>query len=125
MIAYSAVVLDKASKEYLVNKFKAKIPEGWEVIDLMHHTIKMGELPEDKKHRIGHTVFLNATHIGTSDKAVAVKINQFFAETKLPHITLAVNRTGGGKPKDSNKITDWVELPKPVVLAGDITEVEQ
>jgi hypothetical protein len=125
MISYSAVILDKASREYLINKFVSSKYDGWEKIELMHHTIKLGELPEDKKNRIGHTVFITATHVGSSDKALAVKINQFFPETKLPHITIAVNRDGGGKPKDSNKITEWEELKKPIVLTGEIQEVPQ
>ena len=42
-ISYSAVVLDKQSRERLINRFKSVIPEDWSVI-ADHMTINLGEI---------------------------------------------------------------------------------
>jgi predicted kinase len=122
-ILYSAIVLDNPSRSNLLIKLGDNIPEGWEVI--AHHlTVAFGKgFPEDLKERLGGNVELNATHFGTSDLAIAVMVNGFPVENKIPHITLAVNRKEGGKPFDSNKITNWVKLDKEIKLNGVATEI--
>ena len=43
-------------------------------------------------------------------------------ESEIPHITIAVNVAGGGKPAMSNNITDWQPM-NPVSLKGTVSEV--
>lgn len=54
--------------------------------------------------------------------AMAVKVNGYISKNKIPHITIAVNVAGGGKPVMSNNITDWQPM-NPVSLKGTVSEV--
>lgn len=120
-IGWSAVELDEQSKNKLLTEFGSKIPEGWEKI-AHHMTITMGGLPPEKKSDVGKTVTLMATHLGVSEKAIAVKVSGYFTTNQNPHITLAIDRKGGAKPVDSNKITNWETLPQQISLSGKVTE---
>jgi hypothetical protein len=120
-IGWSAVVLDEQSKNRLLTEFGSKIPDGFEKI-AHHMTITMGGLPPEKKGDVGKTVTLLATHIGISEKAIAVKVSGYFTTNKNPHVTLAIDRNGGANPVDSNKITNWETLPQPISLSGKVTE---
>lgn len=121
-ISYSAIVLDEKSHNLLVSTFKNVIPEGWKVF--AHHvTIKMGELPADKKSEIGRQYNLTVTELGKSNKALAVKISGGWTTNKIPHITIAVNTKEGGKPFDSASIVDWKKVTSPIVLTGIVTEL--
>lgn len=113
---YSAVVLDKDSRSLLKKKMDEILEQskGWEKI-CHHMTIVFGKHSD---HKEGTPVELTATDIGISDKAIAFKVKGFESKNKIPHITLAVNREKGGKPFDSNKITDWHPLNKEVTLSG-------
>lgn len=52
------------------------------------------------------------THIGMSDKAIALKAElEAPCMNEIPHCTIAT--FNGGKPKDSNAITDWRPLDAP------------
>ena len=121
-ISYSAVVLDESEQHKLLNEFKNNIHSDWKKI-AHHMTIKMGELPSDKKQDIGKKVTLTISEIGQSDKAIAVKVNGYYSSNKIPHITLAVNTNAGGKPVDSNKITNWLPVSQPIKVNGIITEI--
>lgn len=68
---------------------------------------------------------LNITHIGMCDKAMAFKVslqdNEFkvnsftlLCANDVPHITICT--LNGGKPVDSNNITEWEELDKPIIV---------
>lgn len=51
------------------------------------------------------------THIGISDKAIALKAElEVPCMNETPHCTIAI--FNGGKPIDSNAIVDWVPLEK-------------
>lgn len=122
-ISYSAVVLDASS----VTKIKNWIGEDfngseWELI-AHHATICLGELPQHMKHRIGEVVTLTGFMFGSSDKAMAIEVEGIESKNKIPHITIAINRETGGKPVDSNKITNWKKI-KMFDVTGVITEVE-
>lgn len=118
---YSAIVLDSKSREKLKNYFTSN-PDGWEFIG-HHSTIKMGALPAELKSMIGKTVTLKAVAYGSNDKAIAVKVSgNSWTMNKIPHITLYVNRKGGGKPVDSNSITEWYPIPT-MTLTGKIQEL--
>lgn len=53
--------------------------------------------------------------IGISDKAMAFKVNIFplVSVNKIPHITICT--FNGGKPVDSNNITEWKNI-KPIIV---------
>ena len=115
-IAYSAIVLDKKSRELLLSKYIYPNPEYVDWIKICDHmTICLGELPEHiKMYWLNEEVTLTAFELGISDKSVAVKVTGFFNINKLniddgplfQHITLAINPYDA-KPKDSNYIENW------------------
>lgn len=67
--------------------------------------------------RVGKDVLLKATHVGVSDKAIAIRVNGEMSANAIPHITIACSPTG--KPVDSNKITNWRETV-PFTISGKI-----
>ena len=67
--------------------------------------------------RVGEDVLLKATHIGMSDKAIAIRVNGEMSANAIPHITIACSPTG--KPVDSNKIANWREIV-PFTISGRI-----
>jgi hypothetical protein len=123
---YSAIVLDKKSASKLADWFNTHLknkPDGWRYVG-HHSTIKMGELPTKLKPLIGESITLTVTHLGWSDKAIAVKVDgNIYSTNEIPHITLMVNYGMGGKPVDSNHITRW-ERVNPFRLNGIIMEVK-
>ena len=139
-MSYSAVVLDETSQQKLkdfaldpdtnvkVNSIRLPIhvrDNGWKVF-CHHMTVNMGELPTHLKTYLDSDQKLEAIAIGVSDKAVAVKVIGTMAghsKNNIPHVTIAVNVKGGGKPVDSNKITQWTKLEKPIGLSGIVKEL--
>lgn len=130
---YSAVVLDEKSQlklEKLAEDIKVngvRVPilvrdNGWKMYN-HHMTINMGELPNYLKQYIGTKQKLEATHIGVSPMAVAVRVSGFESKNKIPHVTVAVNISGGGKPVMSNDIKDWRPLETPIKLVGEVKEL--
>ena len=114
---YSGIELDDKSHTLLKQKYPPQ--EGWEFI-AHHMTIDpFKTLPEEET---GKEVKLKVTHVGKSDKASAVKVSGYDGKTnnKFPHVTLSVNRSGGGKPKDSNEITEWEPVQDDIYLTGTI-----
>ena len=67
--------------------------------------------------RVGEDVLLKATHVGVSDKVIAIRVNGEMSANAIPHITIACSPTG--KPVDSNKITNWREIV-PFTISGRI-----
>jgi len=123
-IAYSAVVLDEKSRERLINYMNEKnlIPEGWEI--LAHHmTINLGELSPEYTKYVGMPIRLSVNDIAGDDKVIAVGVSGFYSKNAKPHITVAVNRTNGGKPMMSNNLTNWESVKRPLVLTGKVMEV--
>lgn len=119
-VSYSAVVLDPQSRQAILNHLS--IPNDWKVI-CHHMTIKMGELPEDLKAKMGQQVTLRVTKLGKSDLALAVGIETSLSQNAIPHITVAINAANGAKPKDSNAITEWSPLEESFNVTGRIEEV--
>lgn len=130
---YSAVVLDeksqlkldKLAEDIKVNGIRVPIlvrDNGWKMYN-HHMTINMGELPNYLKQYIGTKQKLEATHIGVSPMAVAVRVSGFESKNKIPHVTVAVNISSGGKPVMSNDIKDWRPLETPIKLVGEVKEV--
>jgi hypothetical protein len=83
----------------------------------------MGEAKPEHIKYLNFPVNLYGTHIGMNDMAMAIAVEGFESEKETPHITLAVNRVNGGKPKNSNDITDWKPLRKKLRLRGYLEEV--
>jgi len=127
VISYSAIVLDQSSMVELSKTFEHLMPEGWEWVG--HHiTIKLGALDEVNKAFLGKPQTATVIQYGLSDKAFAVKVNvvqeikNIMVGPSFPHVTLAVNRSGGGKPVDSNKITKWTDCPL-MDVTGTVKEI--
>jgi len=135
---YTAVVLDEKSHLKLVkwadDNIKVngvRLPilvrdNGWEMI-CHHMTINMGKALPQIEAYLGTKQKLDITHYGISDKAIAVRVVGFYVDpgeiNRKPHITVAVNRRDGGKPVDSNKITNWIPVDGLVTLSGEVKEV--
>lgn len=117
-VLYSAVVLDKASHNKLLERFVLDIPDGWKTF-AHHMTITIGELKD--KTDIGMEVLLKVTKVGLSDMAMAVQVEGYRSKNAIPHVTIAVNQNGG-KPVMSNDITKWQDV-KPFYLTGFVTEI--
>lgn len=119
-IAYSAIVLDEASREQLL---ALDIPDGWK--PYAHHmTIRMGSLKEDSQYTVGEEIKLNMTGVGRDEKAMAVTVDGVREDGKFfPHITVAVSPDG--KPFNSNKIPPENFEDFNGTLTGIVTEVPQ
>ena len=130
-IAYSGILLDEESKQKLL---ELPIPEGWEPV-AHHMTIApfaplvhpKGKHDFSQDYPLGSEVILPLIAIGQDELAMAVKVQApgpISKKVKFPHITVAVNREGGGKPKHSNQISE--EYFKPlsgITLKGTVEEV--
>jgi len=120
---YTAIVLDELSKSTLINKMSNIIPDDWEIV-CHHMTINLGRaLDGPAIEFLGKAVHLVATKVARDDKVIAVAVESDVpSKNRVKHITVAVNRLGGGKPKDSNLLQDWLPMP-PVQLSGTVAEV--
>jgi len=132
-IAYSGIVLTDKTKTEMMNyifdnaitdkDLKKALRNGeWEL--LAHHmTINMGPLKEEYRPLLGQSFDLLVTHIGYTDKVVAVKVEtQFVTKNRDPHITIAINRKEGGKPAMANEITEWIPI-FPFEVEGKLEEI--
>lgn len=121
-ISYSAVVLDHDSTESLFNRFSDEIPDGWKKYG-HHMTIAMGKSVESVmgEDLSGSFQTLTVTQIGKSDMAIAVRVEGFPSNNKIPHVTLAVN-PDGGKPFMSNKIEEWRDV-EPFEISGELKNI--
>ena len=136
-ISYSGVVIDDLTRSNLLAMSNNAIPMGWEVI-AHHMTITMGPLLHRKgKHDFtqsyppGSPVDLPVIAVGMDDRAMAVQVAPpapISHKITFPHVTVAVNREGGGKPFHSNKIPpeNFQNISHlGIVLKGTVVEVPQ
>lgn len=122
-VLYSAVVLSDKSRTELLKKIENKIPEGWDII-LHHMTICLGELPENLKIDIGKQVKLKVIGVGRDDMAMAFKVDGYYSNNKIKHITIAINRKNGAKPVMSNNIKQWYEFDEQnLYVNGNVEEI--
>jgi hypothetical protein len=121
-ISYTAIVLDEKSREKLMGIVEP--PESWDI--LCHHmTINLGEAKPEFARMVGKqvSIVIESAAIDFGIGVMAVGVNTDIpSKNDVKHITVAVNRSIGAKPKDSNKLTSWVPMT-PMVLSGKITEV--
>ena len=124
---YFGVFLDADESERVYNIVNSlhgiDIPDDWRKYT-SHMTIVYNNKSEIAQAwakatapRVGEDVLLKATHVGVSDKAIAIRVNGEMSANAIPHITIA--RSPTGKPVDSNKITNWREID-PFTISGRI-----
>lgn len=120
---YFGVFLDNESKNHLLDITNDVVSDNWKTY-CHHMTIAFND-GSDKalslynvyKEYFGANTVIVATHIGVSKDAIALKIDfKGLTANKVPHVTLAT--PVGGKPVNSNYITNWQPLDKPVILRG-------
>jgi hypothetical protein len=126
-VSYTGLVLRPESRAMLLAEVGHLIPPGFKVI--AHHcTLCMGPLCPDLIDDPSATAYTPiATAVASNERVVAVKVDLgpgVRSTNATPHITVACNYDGGGKPKDSNDLTDWAPLRPMVVLVADLVEVE-
>ena len=130
-ISYTGVVLDDSSRNKLL---ALDIPEGLE--EVAHHmTITMGALIHAKgKHDysedypVGKKITLEMVGVGKDDKVMAVEVRPpapISPKIPFPHITVAVDREGGGKPFHSKNLPNEKFESISGTLTGIVTEVPQ
>ena len=112
---YSAVLLDDKSRNLLLSTYKSEIPDGWSII-AHHQTIQFGKLVDN----VGTPATLKVVAIGKDDKAFAVKVEGYPSANKIPHITIAINKSQGAKAVDSNNIINWQPVENGVSLTGTV-----
>ena len=84
-----------------------------------------GEIDPEYEKYLGLAVRLTVNDIAMDDKVIAVGVSSGINSHNVKaHITLAVNKTNGGKPVMSNYLTNWENLRRPLLLRGKITQVE-
>jgi tRNA nucleotidyltransferase/poly(A) polymerase len=118
-VVYTAVMLDEKSKDILKKEFKDIVPDGWEWIG-HHMTITLGEIKD--KSELGKNVTLKVISFGQNDKVMAIGVSGYESKNKIPHITLAINRTEGGKPVMCNYIEYWKRYGLNTHLTGVVSE---
>jgi len=123
-ISYSAVVLDKESRSKLIESLSGLIPNGYDII-AHHMTINLGEIKGEYKKDLGSKVTLVADKYSIDDKVMAVMVSGYYTKNKIPHITIGVNRSNGGKPVMSNNLVNWIDLEKPIELTGYVKELKE
>ena len=140
-LSYTGVFLDNVSHQRhddAVNampQVQEKLKEFSNPTLVAHHlTLTLGSI-EELESFMGEVGQMTCTHLGISDKAIAVKCSPVVrfekgdinwdniprkGNGKFPHITVFVNTGGGGKPVDSNKITDFIPLKQELTLMGKV-----
>lgn len=117
---YFGLFVDNSTKCELVEKYLLKANKiitdlsnfYCDHVTLMHVSQHNEKQYKILKHYQGKQIPIKITGIGYSDKAIAFRvdlgINSNLCINKIPHITIATR--SGGKPVDSNFITDWVDI---------------
>lgn len=121
-VSYTGIILGPADQQKLLSQFRHLIPSTWE--PLAHHmTINLGSASNGPAAaQLGEIAQLTVISVAQDDKVIAVSVvTNVPSINKKKHITLAVNRAGGGKPQHSNNLTNWQTVP-PLELHGTIQE---
>ena len=123
---YTALVLTPESHKLLLASFRDIIPADW-TIYCHHMTINMGNASSGplagQNLDVGAVAELTVVNYAYDDKVMAAGVATDVPSTNsVKHITLAVNRAGGGKPFHSNQLKNW-QPTTPLKLRGIIQEV--
>jgi len=120
-ISYSAVVLDKKSRQKLIDM--GTMQNGWEPV-AHHMTINMGPLSDPSLK--GRKVKLEVVEAAENDFVVAAKVvildPTLQVRNRTPHITIAINKKKGGKPEMSKSLEGWVKV-RSIILSGVVEEI--
>jgi hypothetical protein len=136
-VAYTAIVLTEEDRDCLLVGLKelwqAFVKKGYTIvkedgIPICHHmTLNLGKASDDVKPFLGEKVLITLTSFGFTDKAVALKASIWTPDVPchnvVPHVTMAIHKGNGGKPKDSNQIKQWIKLTRSVCVEGVVEEV--
>ena len=123
---FTAINLEDNSQK----KLEGLIPEllsTWEV-QCHHVTLHMGEPFTEEEQLMSKDICVTIDAIAQDNKVCAVRVKEMTTEdgktvtshNKTPHVTLCVNRSGGGKPKHSNELRGWEAIPE-LKLSGRIS----
>lgn len=121
-ISYTGIVLDDRSKERIIKELDDLIPDDWEPV-IHHMTVNMGEAKPEHVKYLNFPINLYGTHVGMNNNAMAIAVDGFDSDNETPHITVAINKVNGGKPKDSKTIDEWKPLRRKLRLKGYLEEV--
>jgi hypothetical protein len=73
-------------------------------------------------HMIGQRIEIRVIRFGKSETVGAVEIEcEMPSKNARKHITLWCDREKGGKPVQSNDITEWTEI-EPFIVYGTVQE---
>ena len=113
----------------LMEMLSDKIPEGWKLY-CDHMTVIYNDHSENAQlwgnsceKEIGKRAILTATHLGLSDRAMAIKVTGYPTNNTIPHITIAV--APGAKPVESNQIQSCTPLENgtPIHLTAVLKKI--
>lgn len=109
---YQSEIL-KSEKEYLDHCTMLHKSQRGEDTYLIEEDLKFMLAVQVKNMR------LEIDGIGVSDKALAFRCNlsEELCANKVPHITICT--FNGGKPVDSNNITEWKDI-KPIIVEAKL-----
>ena len=126
---YYGAFLKEPAKSNLMEYVKQYIgvPDDWKTY-CDHMTVIYNDGSENAeewknncKGLVGTLTNLIVTHIGASDRAIAVRVTGFPTNNKIPHITVAV--APGARPVESNEITNWFSVDDNYCLSAEINVV--
>jgi len=122
---YTALVLTNESREILRNHFRDNIPSDWDV-KCHHMTVNMGLATHGPAAELlGKEFDLKVVALAKDQRCAAVSVQTDVPSNNVvKHITVAVNVKGGGKPKHSNELKEWIDLPTSLKLRGIVQEVQ-
>ena len=127
-IRYTALVLDEASRQTLMNF----VPTGWKPychhMTLIAPTAQKGRrLPE---YYLNQEAIITVDKIVMDDKVMAAVVNPMRSDSlpidgpAFPHVTIATNASAGGKPFMSNNLDlNTARIINPIMLSGVIREL--
>ena len=123
---YYGAFLEEPAKQNLleyVSKYVG-IDPSWKVY-CDHMTIIYNDGSENAQQwadtvnsMVGNLAHLMVTHVGVSDRCIAVKVTGLSSNNANPHITVAV--APGARPVESNQITNWRPVEDGIGLTAKI-----
>jgi len=132
-IYYGVFFSEKTGKAILkyvkdwFNKNGKEFPEDWKIY-CEHMTLVFNDGSESAQKFadfvepfLGQSASMRVLSIGVSDRAIAIGVD-YKTNNEHSHVTVAVT-PDGGKPVESNYITDWTPVEKAFYLSGTIKKV--